>query len=164
LSVVILTLRTNDFEFCHPRNDVGSAAQGTIALVNEIPESPIELTGAASVGSLLTANSLSTSKYCTEISRRRAKMLRFSGNLSRLRPVSDVISLTRESLRRPLESMACISSHINTRHLAMFSWKSCNRLLPLLATYLSHRWQIRRYSSVTVCCSVCLTRSEETQP
>jgi hypothetical protein len=35
-------LGTNDFQFCHPRNDAWSAAQGIVALVSEIRSSPIE--------------------------------------------------------------------------------------------------------------------------
>jgi len=42
LSLVILMLGTNDFQFCHPYNDAWSAAQGIIALVNEIRTSPVE--------------------------------------------------------------------------------------------------------------------------
>ena len=42
LSLVILMLGTNDFQFCHPYNDAWSAAQGITALINEIRTSPIE--------------------------------------------------------------------------------------------------------------------------
>ena len=35
-------LGTNDFQFCHPYNDAWSAAQGIVALVNEIRTSPVE--------------------------------------------------------------------------------------------------------------------------
>src|SRR5580658_6684949 len=42
LSLVILMLGTNDFQFCHPYNDAWSAAQGIVALVNEIRKAPIE--------------------------------------------------------------------------------------------------------------------------
>ena len=42
LSLVILMLGSNDFQFCHPYNDAWSAAQGIAALVNEIRNSPIE--------------------------------------------------------------------------------------------------------------------------
>ena len=42
LSLVILMLGTNDFQFCHPDNDASSAAQGVAALVNEIRKAPIE--------------------------------------------------------------------------------------------------------------------------
>jgi lysophospholipase L1-like esterase len=42
LSVVILMLGTNDFQFCHPYNNAWSAAQGIAALVNEIRKAPIE--------------------------------------------------------------------------------------------------------------------------
>jgi lysophospholipase L1-like esterase len=42
LSLVILMLGTNDFQFCHPYNDAWSAAQGIAALVDEIRKSPIE--------------------------------------------------------------------------------------------------------------------------
>jgi lysophospholipase L1-like esterase len=42
LSLVILMLGTNDFQFAHPFNDAWSAAQGIAALVNEIRNAPIE--------------------------------------------------------------------------------------------------------------------------
>ena len=42
LSLVMLMLGTNDFQFCHPHNDAWSAAQGIAALVIEIRKSPIE--------------------------------------------------------------------------------------------------------------------------
>lgn len=42
LSLVILMLGTNDFQFCHPYNDAWSSAQGIAALVAEIREAPIE--------------------------------------------------------------------------------------------------------------------------
>ena len=42
LSLVILMLGTNDFQFSHPHNDAWSAAQGIAALVNEIRNAPIE--------------------------------------------------------------------------------------------------------------------------
>ena len=42
LSLVILMLGTNDFQFCHPYNNAWSAAQGIAALVNEIGKAPIE--------------------------------------------------------------------------------------------------------------------------
>jgi lysophospholipase L1-like esterase len=42
LSLVILMLGTNDFQFCHPHNNAWSAAQGMVALVNEIRKAPIE--------------------------------------------------------------------------------------------------------------------------
>lgn len=42
LSLVILMLGTNDFQFCHPYNDAWSAAQGISALINEIRKAPIE--------------------------------------------------------------------------------------------------------------------------
>lgn len=42
LSLVILMLGTNDFQFCHPYNDSWSAAQGIAVLVNEIRKAPIE--------------------------------------------------------------------------------------------------------------------------
>jgi len=42
LSLVILMLGSNDFQFCHPHNDAWSAAQGIVALVNEIRNSPVE--------------------------------------------------------------------------------------------------------------------------
>lgn len=42
LSLVILMLGTNDFQFCHPYNDAWSVAQGIAALVNEIRRAPIE--------------------------------------------------------------------------------------------------------------------------
>lgn len=42
LSLVILMLGTNDFQFCHPYNDAWAAAQGVAALVNEIRKAPIE--------------------------------------------------------------------------------------------------------------------------
>jgi len=43
LSLVILMLGTNDFQFCHPHNDAWSAAQGIGTLVREIRRAPIEL-------------------------------------------------------------------------------------------------------------------------
>src|ERR1700722_3549741 len=42
LSLVILMLGTNDFQFSHPYNNAWSAAQGVAALVNEIRKAPIE--------------------------------------------------------------------------------------------------------------------------
>lgn len=42
LSLVILMLGTNDFQFCHPYNDPWAAAQGVASLVNEIRKAPIE--------------------------------------------------------------------------------------------------------------------------
>jgi len=42
LSLVILMLGTNDFQFCHPYNDAWAAAQGIAALVDEIRKSPVE--------------------------------------------------------------------------------------------------------------------------
>lgn len=42
LSLVILMLGTNDFQFSHPYNDAWSAAQGIATLVNEIRRAPIE--------------------------------------------------------------------------------------------------------------------------
>ena len=42
LSLVILMLGTNDFQFCHPFNDACSTARGMAALVNEVRQAPIE--------------------------------------------------------------------------------------------------------------------------
>jgi lysophospholipase L1-like esterase len=42
LSLVILMLGTNDFQFSHPHNNAWSAAQGIASLVNEIRQAPIE--------------------------------------------------------------------------------------------------------------------------
>jgi len=42
LSLVILMLGTNDFQFSHPYNTAWSAAQGIAVLVNEIRKAPIE--------------------------------------------------------------------------------------------------------------------------
>jgi lysophospholipase L1-like esterase len=42
LSLVILMLGTNDFQFCHPHNNAWSAAQGMATLVQEIRKAPIE--------------------------------------------------------------------------------------------------------------------------
>lgn len=42
LSLVILMLGTNDFQFSHPFNNAWSAAQGIATLVNEIRKAPIE--------------------------------------------------------------------------------------------------------------------------
>ncbi len=42
LSLVILMLGTNDFQFCHPHNNAWSAAQGIAVLVGEIRTAPIE--------------------------------------------------------------------------------------------------------------------------
>jgi lysophospholipase L1-like esterase len=42
LSLVILMLGTNDFQFCHPHNNAWSASQGIATLVNEIRKAPIE--------------------------------------------------------------------------------------------------------------------------
>ncbi len=42
LSLVILMLGTNDFQFSHPYNEAWSAAQGIATLVNEIRNAPIE--------------------------------------------------------------------------------------------------------------------------
>jgi lysophospholipase L1-like esterase len=42
LSLVILMLGTNDFQFSHPFNNSWSAAQGVATLVNEVRNAPIE--------------------------------------------------------------------------------------------------------------------------
>jgi lysophospholipase L1-like esterase len=42
LSLVIVMLGTNDFQFSHPHNNAWAAAQGIVALVNEIRNAPIE--------------------------------------------------------------------------------------------------------------------------
>ena len=42
LSLVIVMLGTNDFQFSHPHNNAWAAAQGIAALVNEIRSAPIE--------------------------------------------------------------------------------------------------------------------------
>jgi lysophospholipase L1-like esterase len=42
LSLVILMLGTNDFQFCHPCNDAWAAAQGIATLVQEIRKAPTE--------------------------------------------------------------------------------------------------------------------------
>ena len=42
LSLVILMLGTNDFQFCHPYNNAWSAAQGITALIDAIRTAPIE--------------------------------------------------------------------------------------------------------------------------
>jgi lysophospholipase L1-like esterase len=42
LSLVILMLGTNDFQFSHPYNNAWSAAQGIATLVSEIRKAPIE--------------------------------------------------------------------------------------------------------------------------
>lgn len=42
LSLVILMLGTNDFQFCHPWNDAWAVSQGIAALVGEIRRAPIE--------------------------------------------------------------------------------------------------------------------------
>jgi lysophospholipase L1-like esterase len=42
LSLVILMLGTNDFQFSHPYNDAWAAAQGVATLVSEIRKAPIE--------------------------------------------------------------------------------------------------------------------------
>jgi lysophospholipase L1-like esterase len=42
LSLVILMLGTNDFQFAHPHNNAWAAAQGVATLVNEIRTAPIE--------------------------------------------------------------------------------------------------------------------------
>jgi len=42
LSLVILMLGTNDFQFSHPYNNAWAAAQGIVTLVNEIRHAPIE--------------------------------------------------------------------------------------------------------------------------
>lgn len=42
LSLVILMLGTNDFQFSHPSNNAWAAAQGVAALVKEIRSAPIE--------------------------------------------------------------------------------------------------------------------------
>jgi lysophospholipase L1-like esterase len=42
LSLVILMLGTNDFQFAHPHNNAWAAAQGVATLVNEIRNAPIE--------------------------------------------------------------------------------------------------------------------------
>jgi lysophospholipase L1-like esterase len=42
LSLVILMLGTNDFQFSHPHNNAWAAGQGIATLVNEIRNAPIE--------------------------------------------------------------------------------------------------------------------------
>lgn len=42
LSLVILFLGSNDFQFSHPYNDAWSVAQGVTTLINEIRRAPIE--------------------------------------------------------------------------------------------------------------------------
>lgn len=42
LSLVIVMLGTNDFQFSHPYNNAWSAAQGIVALVNDIRNAPVE--------------------------------------------------------------------------------------------------------------------------
>ena len=42
LSLVVLMLGTNDFQFSHPYNDAWAAAQGIVVLVNEVRKAPIE--------------------------------------------------------------------------------------------------------------------------
>ena len=42
LSLVILMLGANDFQFCHPYNNAWSVAQGVATLVHEIRNAPIE--------------------------------------------------------------------------------------------------------------------------
>src|SRR5215470_6477978 len=42
LSLVILMLGTNDFQFCHPHNNAWSAAQGVARLVDVVRRAPIE--------------------------------------------------------------------------------------------------------------------------
>ena len=42
LSLVILMLGTNDFQFSHPYNNAWSAAQGIVTLVNDIRNAPVE--------------------------------------------------------------------------------------------------------------------------
>ncbi len=42
LSLVILMLGVNDFQFCHPHNDAWASSQGIAVLVNEIRKAPIE--------------------------------------------------------------------------------------------------------------------------
>ena len=42
LSLIILMLGTNDFQFAHPQNDAVSAAQGLAMLVDAIRKAPIE--------------------------------------------------------------------------------------------------------------------------
>jgi lysophospholipase L1-like esterase len=42
LSLVILMLGTNDFQYCHPYNNAWAASQGIAVLVNEIRRAPIE--------------------------------------------------------------------------------------------------------------------------
>ena len=42
LSLVILMLGTNDFQFTHPYNNAWSAAQGIATLIHEIRQAPIE--------------------------------------------------------------------------------------------------------------------------
>ncbi|HXW90790.1 MAG TPA: SGNH/GDSL hydrolase family protein [Terriglobales bacterium] len=42
LSLVILMLGTNDFQYCHPYNNAWAASQGIAALVHEIRSAPIE--------------------------------------------------------------------------------------------------------------------------
>lgn len=42
LSLVILMLGTNDFQFCHPYNNAWAASQGIVALIDKIRHAPIE--------------------------------------------------------------------------------------------------------------------------
>lgn len=83
LSLVILMLGTNDFQFSHPYNDAGTAAQGIAMLVDAIRKAPIE-PGMPVPPVLIVsppANSLSTGKHCREVSWRRVEMHRSSGGL-----------------------------------------------------------------------------------
>jgi lysophospholipase L1-like esterase len=42
LSLVILMLGTNDFQYCHPYNNAWAASQGIVALVDEVRQAPVE--------------------------------------------------------------------------------------------------------------------------
>jgi len=42
LSLVVLMIGTNDFQFCHPFTSAWSAAQGVASLINEIRKAPTE--------------------------------------------------------------------------------------------------------------------------
>ncbi len=85
LSLVIVMLGTNDFQFSHPYNNAWSAAQGIVTLVNDIRNAPSRAgdAGATRPGCLPTADRSAEGFHRREIPGRRREMSRSGGCLSR---------------------------------------------------------------------------------
>ena len=97
LSLVILMLGTNDFQFSHPYNNAWSAAQGLAALVNEIRRSPIE-PGMPMPPILVVSppgDPVSQGGDCGKVPRRRRQVCRSRGRISRGRFKSGLSFLRR---------------------------------------------------------------------